>query len=90
LKSGGGGITVEEPLTLDQEYLFEWRESRVNLAELAKLRWIDGLTRPQLASHYQKSLHAITKYCVTIKKEDFDLEGLTVEERGKIRRGSQN
>jgi hypothetical protein len=68
----------------------QWRESGVNLAELAKLRWINGWTPPELAFHYQKTLHAITKYCVTIKKKDFDLEGLSVEESERIKWASQN
>jgi hypothetical protein len=69
---------------MDQEYPIQWRDQRVNLAELAKLRWIDGWTRPQLADHYKKTLYAISKYCKTIKQRSFDLEGLSKEERVEI------
>ncbi|HXH75948.1 MAG TPA: hypothetical protein VNJ08_13335 [Bacteriovoracaceae bacterium] len=51
------------------------------MAELAKLRWIEGWTRPQLAEHYKKTFYAIAKYCVTIKKKKFKLEGLSIDDR---------
>jgi DNA-binding transcriptional regulator LsrR (DeoR family) len=90
LKSGGRGAKVEELLSIDQEYPFQWRDQRVNLAELAKLRWIEGWTRPQLASHYQKTLYAISKYCKTIKQKGFVLEDLSIKEQEKIRTLSKN
>jgi hypothetical protein len=62
----------------------------VNLAELAKLRWINGWSRQQLADHYQRTLYAITNYCQNIRKKDFDLEGLTKKEREQIRRAYKN
>ena len=71
-------------------YPIQWHESRVNLAELAKLRFIEGWSRKQLADHYQRTLYAITNYCQNIMKKDFDLEGLTHEEREKIRWASKN
>jgi hypothetical protein len=57
----------------------------VNLAELAKLRYIEGWSRQQLAEHFQKSPFAITNYCQNMRKKDFNLEGLTKEERKKIK-----
>jgi hypothetical protein len=62
----------------------------VNLAELAKLRWLDGWSRQQLADHYQRTLYAITNYCQNIRKKDFDLEGLTKKEQEKIRLAFKN
>jgi len=56
----------------------------VNLAELARLRWIEEWNRPQLADRYQKTLYAISKYCKTIKQKRFDLEGLSERERLEI------
>ncbi|MBC7428631.1 MAG: hypothetical protein H7336_08475 [Bacteriovorax sp.] len=76
---------VEEPLTTGTLYPIQWRELRVNLAELAKLRFIEGWQRQQLADHYQRTLYAITNYCQNIRRKDFDLEGLTKKEREQIR-----
>ena len=62
----------------------------MNLAELAKLRFIDGWSRQQLADHYQRTLYAITNYCQKIRKKDFDLEGLTLSEKEKIKKVFKN
>jgi hypothetical protein len=82
---GAHRTKVEAPLLVGTDYQVEWRESRVNLAELAKLRYIDGWSRQQLADHYQKSLFAITNYCQNMRRKDFNLEGLTKEERKRIK-----
>jgi DNA-binding transcriptional regulator LsrR (DeoR family) len=41
----------------------------VNLAELAKLRFIDGWSRQQLADHYGRTEDAIQNYFQKIKKK---------------------
>jgi hypothetical protein len=41
----------------------------VNLAELAKLRFIDGWSRKQLAEHYARTEMAIQNYFQIIKKK---------------------
>ncbi len=81
---------IEEPLLFGSQYQVQWRESRVNLAELAKLRWIDGWSCRQLSDHYQRPLFAIKNYCQNIRKKDFNLEGLTKAEREKIRWAYKN
>ncbi len=83
--NGGRGTRVEELFALGVEYPVQWRESKVNLAELAKLRWINGWSRQQIAVHYGKTFYAIAKYCVTAKKKDFDFEGLTSAEKEFLR-----
>ena len=85
LKVGAHRSILKEPLGWVQTYPIQWRDPRIDLAELAKLRWIDGWSRQELADHYQKSLFAITNYSQAIRKKDFNLEGLTAEEREKIR-----
>ena len=89
-KNGARRNKVEEPLTTRTQYPIQWRELRVNLAELAKLRFIDGCSRQQLADHYQRTLYAITNYCQNIRRKDFDLEGLTKKEREQIRWAYKN
>jgi hypothetical protein len=56
------GPIVEEPLAWAEQYPIQWREPRVDLAELAKLRWIEGLSRKELAQKYGKTAVAIQNY----------------------------
>ncbi len=49
-------------------YPMQWREPSLNLAELAKLRWVEGWSRKQLAEHYGKSVDAISNYFQEAKK----------------------
>ncbi len=90
ITNGARRNKIEEPLLLDQEYPVQWQESRVNLAELAKLRYLEGWDRKKLAQHYQRTLYAITNYCQIIRKKNFDLEGLTALEKRKIRWAFKN
>jgi hypothetical protein len=87
---GAPRTTLKEPLLFGTDYKVQWRESRVNLTELAKLRYIEGWSRQQLADHYQRTLFAITNYCQNIRKKDFNLDGLTSAEREKIRWAFKN
>jgi hypothetical protein len=57
----------------------------LNLAELAKLRWIEGWSPKQLADHYQKTPVSIYNHCRKIKNKNFIVDGLTKVEREKIR-----
>ena len=72
---GAHGSRLEEPLVLDLSYQIQWCESKVNLAELAKLRWIED----DLSLHYGLTRNAINKYCQNIRKKNFDLPGLPAE-----------
>ena len=88
--NGARGTKLSEPLVLDTNYPIQWHEPRVDLAELAKLRYLEGWSRQRLASHYGRTLHAITNYCQSIRRKDFNLPGLTVEDKEKIRCAYQN
>jgi hypothetical protein len=81
---------LREPLLMDIVYPIQWRESRVNLAELAKLRYLEGWSREQLARHYGRTLNAITNYCQNIRRKNFELDGLSMLEREKIKWAYQN
>lgn len=89
-RDGAHGSRMREPLTLELKYPIQWRESRVNLAELAKLRYLEGWDRKKLAQHYGRTLNSITIYCQNIRRKDFNLEGLTAEEKEQIRWAYQN
>ena len=41
--------TVKEQLVWAYEYPIQWREPQFNLSELARLRWISGLSKKELA-----------------------------------------
>ena len=73
---GARGPIVDEPLVIDQTYSIQWQESRVDLSELARLRWIEGWKRKELALNYGRSEMAIRNYFQNIKNKklgDFDL-----------------
>lgn len=61
---------LKEPeLLLDLIYPITWKEPRVDLRELAKLRFEDGWSRKQLAEYYGKTEWAIQSYFQKIKRD---------------------
>ncbi|MBC7419386.1 MAG: recombinase zinc beta ribbon domain-containing protein [Bdellovibrio sp.] len=82
--NGAHGPRLEEPLTMDKTYPIQWRDSRLNLAELAKLRWIDGMDTNSLAKHFNKSPYAIENYYRNIRRRNYKLDGLTKVESERI------
>jgi len=83
--NGARGESLEELLTVFTEYSIQWSDSRVDLAELAKLRYIEGWSRKQLATHYNRSLWAISNYFQNIRKKNFNLPNLKPDEKLKIK-----
>jgi hypothetical protein len=65
---GARGPIVDEPLVVEQVCLMQWQESRVDLSELARLRWIEGWSRKQLAEYYGRTEMAIQNYFQKFKK----------------------
>ncbi len=60
---------LKEPeLLLDLIYPITWKEPRVDLRELAKLRFIHKWSRKQLVEHYGKTEWAIQSYFQKLKK----------------------
>jgi hypothetical protein len=78
------GPIVEEPLAWVEEYPIQWREPRLNLAELAKLRWIEGLSTQELAKHFDKTIYSIENCYQAVRKTNFEIEGLSAQERKQI------
>jgi len=89
-KNGARGLRMDEPLVLGETHPIQWSESKVDLTELAKLRWIEGQSCGVLGERYGKSVVAIRNYCQAIRKKDFDLPGLTKEERKQIKWAYRN
>lgn len=73
-----------------QEYPITVGENRLNLAELAKLRFLDGLNRQILAKHFGVSLNVISCAINRMKSSGFEIVGLSQDEREKILWASQN
>jgi biotin operon repressor len=55
-----------------------------DLAELAKRRWIEGLSRKELAHAYGKTECAIQSHFQELKRKGFRVPGLTADEREGI------
>ena len=62
----------------------EWRAPKFDLAELAKLRWIEKLSRKELAKRFGKTEAAIQQHFHKLKLKDFRVPGLDLETRQMI------
>lgn len=85
MKNGARGSRVEEPLVFNTSYEIQWFGSKVDLAELAKLRWIKGWSYQKLGIHFNRTPCAINNYCQKARKMNFRLPGLTKKEQEKIK-----
>ena len=79
--NGARRSILDEPLTRAEEYPIEWRELRVDLAELAKLRWIEGLSRKELAERYGRTEMAVQNYFQALRRKNFCVVELSVKDR---------
>jgi len=84
LTIGAHRSTVKEQMNWVNEYPIEWRKPPFDLAELARLRWIKGLSIKELAQRFGKSKSSIDYHLKMIKKKNFNLVGLTYVEREMI------
>lgn len=67
---GGGGPNLVEPqaLTVSIGRKVVWRKDKVDLIELAKLRWVDKWTIERLASHFGLGTTSIKMNLRLLKK----------------------
>lgn len=82
---GTRGAIVEEPFSWPVEVRIQWREPKFDLAELAKLRWIEGLTYAEIGRRLGKTKNAMVLQCNVIRGKNFEV-GLTAAELRKVRR----
>jgi hypothetical protein len=75
---------VDEPLIHQRIYQVEWVAPRVNLKELALLRFIQGKTERELAQYFDRSKTAIHELLARMLKNDFSHANLTKSEKEKI------
>lgn len=83
--NGARGSKLDEPLTITRFYQVEWVAPRVNLRELALLRFIQGKTERDLAKYFGRSKTAIHELLARMLKNDFKHANLTFEERERMK-----
>lgn len=83
---GDRGPNVEEPLGWVQTYPIQLYVPRIDLAELAKLRWIKGWSRADLAKRYGKTPRAIQNYFYHLRLKDFRGVRLSANDLRMIKR----
>jgi transposase len=76
---------VDEPLTILRNYGVEWVAPKVNLRELALLRFIQGKSERELAQYFGRSKTAIHELLARMLKNDFRHANLSKEERERIK-----
>lgn len=81
--NGARGSKLDEPLTVTRFYQVKWSAPRVNLRELALLRFIHAKTERELAKHFGRSKTAIHGLLERMVKNDFRDANLTKVERGE-------
>jgi DNA-binding CsgD family transcriptional regulator len=79
--NGARRTIVDEPLACQRIYQVEWVAPRVNLRELALLRFIQGKTERELAQYFGRSKTAIHELLVRMVKNDFKHANLSSQER---------
>lgn len=75
---------VCKPQVWSQDQPIAWRVTRFDLAELAKLRWIENWSRKDLARHFGKTETAIQQHFHKLKIRDFKVPGLDQKVRDRI------
>lgn len=87
---GARGSNLEELLGWAKIYPIQWRDPRVNLTELAKLRWIEGWDRKKLAAHFGRTEGAVQNYFQEIRRKGFNLLGLSENELRRVKSNARS
>ena len=85
-ESGSRRSILDEPLCWAESYPVAWREPRVDLAELARLRWIKDLSRLEIAEKIGRTESAVQNYFHALRSRGLQGVGLTPAERKKIQK----
>jgi hypothetical protein len=81
---GRGGVQVVEPPDAIKSVLVRWNGVKLDLAQLAKLRWIKKLSTPKICSVIGKRRSCVRASIRTIRKCVLSELNLTSEERKLI------
>lgn len=85
-KNGARRPIVDELLAWAEDYPIQWREPSLDLGELAKLRWIRGLTRREIAERFGRSQGGIQHYFDQMNQLGSEISGLSSDERRRVKR----
>jgi hypothetical protein len=79
---------LDEPLVYLRIYQVEWVAPRVNLRELALLRFIEGKTERDLAKYFGRSKSAIHELLSRMLKNGFKHANLSADDMERIKWGN--
>lgn len=75
-KTGGGCAKVVEPrtLTVRRSYPIQWKRERVDLAELANLRWIKKWRIERIAAHLDLGTTTVKRHLAEVRGHKTELK----------------
>ena len=88
LENGARGSKLDEPLTFQRNYQVKWVAPRVDLRELALLRFIEGKTERDLTKYFGRSKSAIHELLSRMLKNGFKYANLSADEMERIKWGN--
>ena len=81
---GARGAMLIEPMTVATEHPVQWREPKTDLAELARLRWINRWSRIRIANKLNRSPETVAMYLTRLRRGQIERIQINPEERQKI------
>ncbi len=63
-------MLVEHPINIKRVYSVIWRRSKLDLAELAKNRWVNKWSIKRLATHHDRAQDTIQMHLSALRKSD--------------------
>ena len=86
MTNGARGPKVHElPLVVSIRYQIQWERSKMDLAELARKRWIEKWTIPRIAKHFDRSPETIQMYICQFRKGKLESLNLSLKEKAQIK-----
>jgi hypothetical protein len=86
LKIGAVNVQVVELPNAIKKVPIKWKKLKINLEDLAKPRWIDGLTIPQICYALARSRSTVQVSIRTLRNGGFSLLNLSELEKNLIKR----
>ncbi|OQW52471.1 MAG: hypothetical protein A4S09_17545 [Proteobacteria bacterium SG_bin7] len=84
-KTGAPGPKLVEPLGCNKTYPAQWKRANLDIAELARKRFIENWPRKRLVNHFNRSHNTITWWIGKLKKLKFRHEGIPLELQNKLK-----
>ena len=82
---GARGPKVHElPLVVSIRYQIQWERSKLDLAELARKRWIEKWSVLKMAKHFKRSPETIQMHICHLRKGKIEKVGLASTEKRRL------